>query len=64
MKLNLLSMDPMLIEELTTAEKDYMLHKRSANRIQELEAVIQGLVNENQTLKLEIEDLNERLKNA
>lgn len=54
----------MLIEELTTAEKDYMLHKRSANRIQELEAVIQGLVNENQTLKLEIEDLNERLKNA
>jgi regulator of replication initiation timing len=54
----------MLIEELTTAEQQYMLHKRSANKIQELEAVIQGLLKENQTLKLEINDLTERLNNV
>lgn len=54
----------MLIEELTTAEKEYMLHKRSANKIQELQAVIQGLLNDINTKDLLIKELEERLQNA
>lgn len=54
----------MLIEELTKEETNYILNKRAANKIQELQAVIQGLLNDINTKDLLIKELEERLQNA
>lgn len=54
----------MLIEELSKEETNYILNKRAANKILELQAVIQGLLNDINTKDLLIKELEERLQNA